>query len=255
MFRHGNIFVRTDGDIKAPEDLRGRRVGCKGYSVTAAVWCRGLLHHEYGVRTEEIDWVESGNPADPFYQIDPTDGPYPSKVRVSRGPAERTLEELLLAGEIQALITPQVPPRMRAGHRGISRLFTDYRAAEADYYRRTQIYPIMHVLAITEELHRKYPWLAANIARAFVAAKRISDSDLWFAGAPVVSNPWHLAALEEADGILGSNLWPYGIEPNRPTLEALLSYLREQYIIPRALSVEEIFAPLPADLDFSTNAR
>jgi 4,5-dihydroxyphthalate decarboxylase len=252
MFRHGNIFVRTNGAIKAPENLRGKRVGCKGYSVTAAVWFRGILYHEYGVRTEEIEWVESGNPADPFYEVEQMENPYPPQLRVSRGPAEQTLEELLLTDNIQALFTPQIPPRMRAGNPDISRLFADYKATEADYYRRTQIYPIMHVLVMREELHRKHPWLAANIARAFVAAKRASEVDLWFAGAPVVSNPWHLAALEEAYSVLGSNLWPYGIEPNRPTLEALLTYLHEQYVIPRPLSLEEIFAPLPDDLDLAT---
>ena len=252
MFRHGNLFVHARGEIKSPENLRGKRVGCKGYSVTAAVWFRGILHHEYGVTAEEIEWVESGNPDDPLYEIEQIKIPYPSQLQVTKGPLERTLEELLLAHAIQALFSPQVPPGMRTGKPDIVRLFPDYKAAEQDYYRRTHICPIMHVLVMKEELHRKYPWLAANIARAFVEAKRASEIDLWFSGAPLVSNPWHLAALEEAYTVLGNDLWPYGIEPNRTTLEVLLTYLQEQYITRRRLSVEEIFTPLPEDLDLTT---
>lgn len=141
---------------------------------------------------------------------------------------------------------------MRAGNPNIVRLFPDYKTVEQDYYKRTYIYPIIHLVVMKEELHKKYPWLAVNIARAFVDGKRVSEVDLWFPGAPLVSNPWHLAALEEAYTVLGSKLWPYGIEPNRPTLETLLTYLYEQYITPRRLSMEEIFTPLPNDLDLTT---
>ncbi len=253
LFRHGNVFVHARGDIRQPEDLRGKRVGSKGYSVTAAVWFRGFLHHEYGVRTEEIEWVESAAVSDAFYELEKIEIEYRPQIRITQGPEGRTLEELLLAGDIQALFSPQVPAAVLAGNPDIVRLFKDYKVAEQTYYRKTGLYPIMHLLVMKESLYRQHPWLAANVARAFIEAKRISEEDLWFSGAPVVSNPWHLAAMEEAYAVLGDSLWPYGIEANRKSLEAILVYLYEQYLTPHRLTVEEIFAPLPSDLDFATS--
>lgn len=253
LFRHGNAFVHARGSIRQPEDLRRKRVGCKGYSVTAAVWFRGFLHHEYGVRAEEIEWVEAAAAGDSSYELERIEMEYPAQLRITQAPEGRSLEELLLAGDIQALFNPQVPAAVLAGHPDIVRLFRDYKAAEQTYYKKTGLYPIMHLLVLKESLYQQYPWLAVNVARAFIEAKRLSEEDLWFSGAPLVSNPWHLAAMEEAYAILGHDLWPYGIGANRKSLEAILVYLHEQHITPRRLIVEEIFAPLPSDLDFVTS--
>jgi 4,5-dihydroxyphthalate decarboxylase len=238
MFRHSAIYVRTDR-IRAPADLKGKRVGVPFYGITAATTARGLLADEYGVRPEDIVWVNGGL-EDPAQRLTQDLG-LPNAIRIEQ--AERaSLSQLLVEGTIDGIITAASPSTMNAPQ--VGRLFADYRAAEQAYFRKTRIFPIMHVIGIKTELLARDPTLALRIYRGFCEAKDVCIADLDGDGGAVKATvPWLGPELAATRAVMGEDFWPYGIENNRPTLEAVTRWSFEQHLSPRKLAVEELFAP------------
>jgi 4,5-dihydroxyphthalate decarboxylase len=235
VFRHGYFFINTEKNIRAPADLRGKRGGVPEYSMTAAVFMRGLLQHEYGVKPAEIDWVQG--------RADRLGRALPKDIRLTQAPPGTELGDLLERGEIDFLMTANNPLSFRRGARTVRRLFPNYRELEQDYYRRTKIYPIMHTVVIRRDVYERDPWVALNLYKALVAAKERCYRLLLETGSPKASFAWLQPLIEEEQAIIGPDWYPYGIEQNRPTLDALLQYTHEHGLSDRRLALEELFAP------------
>ena len=235
VFRHGYFFVNVHKGIARPEDLAGRRGGVPEYSMTAAVYMRGLLQHEYGVAPNRIEWVQG--------RTDRLGRPLPPDIRLTQAPPGTELGDLLDRGEIDFLMTANNPLSFRRGSPNVRRLFPDYAKAEKDYFRRTRIYPIMHTVVIRREIYDRDPWVAMSFYKAFLRAKDYSFRLISETGSPKASFAWLQPLIEEEQSIIGKDWYPYGIEANRPTIEALLQYTFEQGLSDRRLSVEELFAP------------
>lgn len=235
VFRHGYIFISSSSGIKDPKDLIGKRGGVPEYTQTAAVMARGLLEHEYGVRPNQIEWIQG--------RKDRMRLSLPEDVRLTQAPDGRELSDMLDRGEIDFLITGNNPLSFRQGSPNVRRLFPNYRELERDYYRRTKIYPIMHTVVIRRDVYDRDPWVAVSLYSAFCAAKDLCCRLLLETGSPKATFGWLQAMIEEEQAVFGKDWYPYGVEPNRPSLEALLQYNYEQGLTPRRIGVEELFAP------------
>jgi 4,5-dihydroxyphthalate decarboxylase len=235
VFRHGYFFINTGKGIVHPSDLAGKRGGVPEYSMTAAVFMRGLLQHEYGVKPSQIEWLQG--------RADRLGHKLPADVRLTQAPAGTELGDLLERGEIDFMMTANNPLSFRRGAPTVRRLFPNYPEVEKDYYKRTRIYPIMHTVVIRREIYDRDPWVALSLYQALCAAKERSYHLVLEAGAPKVSSAWLQPLLEEEQAIIGPDWYPYGIEPNRPTIEALLQYTHEHGLTDRRLRIEELFAP------------
>jgi 4,5-dihydroxyphthalate decarboxylase len=231
IFRHSAVYLKADSPIESPQQLKGKRIGVGDYQMTAAVWVRGFLQHEYGVRPEDVQWVVG----QPIREIQP-----PAGVRLEYIPKGALMDEKLERGEIDALIAVSMPHKLGSGLR---RLFRDFRKVEADYYRKTKIFPIMHTLALKRSVYEKNPWLAVSLYKAFCRARDVCYQWLYDTNALPVSLPWVVEDVEKTREIFGPQIWDYSIEGSRPTLEALVRYLDEQKLSRRAMTVEELFVP------------
>jgi 4,5-dihydroxyphthalate decarboxylase len=235
VFRHGYFFVNAHKGIERPQDLKGTRGGVPEYSMTAAVYMRGLLQHEYGVAPESIDWVQG--------RTDRLGRKLPPAIRLTQAPAGTELGDLLDKGEIDFVMTANNPLAFRRGSPNVRRLFPDYAAAEKDYFRRTRIYPIMHTVVIRREIYDRDPWVALSLYKAFLRAKDYAFRLICETGSPKASFAWLQPLIEEEQSIIGRDWYPYGIQANRPSIDALLQYTFEQGLSDRRLAVEELFAP------------
>lgn len=237
-FRHSCIYVRGDSKIESVSDLRGKKVGYPEWAQTAGIYARALLTHEYGVPLSEIDWRQAGV-AEPGRKekvaLDLPDG-----IRITSMP-DRSLNEMLLSGEIDAAVTARPLPAVMARDPQVVRLVADYRAVEAEYFRRTGIFPIMHFVAIRGDVLRDNPWVAVNLQEAFEEAKRRSVARMLDPQASRFPMPWTTHSAEEAAELFGGDPFSYGVEANRPTLESFLQYAKEQGVIKRPLAVEDLF--------------
>ena len=240
MFRHSYIFVNARAGIRGPKDLEGKRIGVPEYSQTAAVWIRGLLQHEYGVALETLHWVVGGvnAPGRPDALVNQPD----DEVSITRL-QDRTLNDLLVEGEIDALIGARRPVAFGKDPR-VARLFPNYRVMEREYYRKTGIFPIMHTLVIREAFYREHPWIAESLYKAFVEAKAWCLAQMRFSSSLRYTLPWLHADLDEMAEVFGSDPWPYGLEVNRHVLDTLVQYLVEQRLLRHPVPLEELFAPL-----------
>jgi 4,5-dihydroxyphthalate decarboxylase len=192
------------------------------------------------VALETVQWVQAGT-----NEPGRTEGvavSVPAGVSLTAMP-ERTLNELLLAGEIDALIAAHPPEEFKRGGGRIVRLFSDHRAVEERYYEQTGVFPIMHVVALGAELHARHPWVAMNLLSALAAAKARSIERALDVNAPSLPVPWGPANAQRAQELIGADFWPYGIEPNRRTLEAFVGFAHEQGVCARPLEIEELFVP------------
>ena len=242
-FRHSALYVREGSGIERPEDFAGRRVGVPEYQLTANVWVRGLLADEYGVRPEAIHWIIGGIDAPGREEKVPVN--LPPHFRATRLPAGETLWQWLLDGKLDAIIAPRAPQAFAAGHPAIRRLFADVPAAEKAYYRKTGLFPPMHLIGIREDVAERHPELAQALAAAFEKAKAFAAHELHQYAYDTAMLPWQEAALRETEAVMGTDYWAYGIEPNRKAIEAMARYSCEQGIVDRQLGVSEIF---PLDL-------
>lgn len=248
MFRHRSIFVRTDGDIKTPADLRGKTVATPGYSQSSLTWIRGFLKHEYGVLPEEINWVVTSKSSDQG-AVSKNESVFPSGVPIVRGPVGKDESDLLQSGDVDAVFHALEPKAYIDGDPNIVRLFGDYRKIERDYFTKTGIFPIMHAVAIRRDIVKKHPQLPVAVFNAYSQAKHLMYSDLQKQTAFMMSLPWAGKELEETRLLLGENFWPYGIKPNRKALEALFLYSYEQGLSKKQLTIEELFDPTTLELD------
>jgi 4,5-dihydroxyphthalate decarboxylase len=241
VFRHGYITINAKA-VRAPKDLAGKRIGVPLYTQTAAVFMRGMLKEEYGVDLAGVHWVEGAiNAATPHGR--PTVLPVLKPVSIAANNTGRSLSDLLAAGEIDAILGTSLPNSMTT-NADVQRLFPDFRAREKDYYRRTRIFPIMHLVAIRRDVYQRHPFVATSLYKALCASKDLALEKMRYLGALRYMLPWLAADLDEIDEVFGGDPWPYGIEPNRPTLEAMLRYLVDQSMIAAPLAIEDIFEPL-----------
>lgn len=241
-FRHSSVYVRDGAGIGDLAQLRGKRVGVPEWAQTASVYTRGMLEHIAGVPLSKVEWVQAGvNDAGRAEKVALS---LPAGVRYRAAP-DKSLDQMLLSGEIDAAFSAR-PPRHLG--EGIARMYPDYQAREEAYFRDTGVFPIMHVLAVKGELMKAHPWLAMNLYKAFTAAKNASLarlSDITAAHAPFA---WLTDYAARMQGLFGADFWPYGIGPNRATLDAFLQYAHEQGVCKRRLTPEEIF---PAEVQSS----
>jgi len=238
VFRHSSFYVRRDAGIREPGDLAGRRIGVPEWAQTAGVFARGLLVHELGVSLSAVEWVQAGVNEPGRQEQVPLALPDGVACTID---SERSLNELLLAGEIDAAISAHPPD---AFGDAVVRLFPEHEQLERDYYRRTGIFPIMHIVALRRDVFDEHPWVAMELLKAFETAKQRSIARLLEARASRFPLPWGQQRGAEAIELLGK-LWPYGIEPNRKTLEAFLGFCHEQGVCARLLTPEEL---VPAEV-------
>jgi len=241
VFRHSCIYINTQAGIQNPQDLRGRRVGVPEYQMTAAVWARGILQHEYGVAPSDIEWFTGG--LEQAGRREKLKLDLPAEIRVQQIGLDQTLNTMLVMGQLDAVITARAPSAFVHGDKRIARLFPNYREVEAEYYRRTGIFPIMHTVVIRREIYESNRWLARSLYRAFEQAKQVCYEDMFEVGALKVMHPWIVAEAEALRDLFGGDWWPYGLEPNRKTIETLLQYSFEQGLSKRLLNPESLFAP------------
>ena len=238
VFRQSAFYVRADGPVRNAEDLVGKRVGIPEWAQTAGIYARAFLQHQCGLHLHAIQWIQAGvNEAGRSEKVPSS---LPDGVRVDQI-KDRSLNHMLLSGDVDAIISAREPESFIAGNSGIVRLWPDSRSLEERYFTDTRIFPIMHAVVIRNEVLATHPWVATNLLRAFEQAKWESLRRLASVVHSSVPIPWLHSAFEHAAEVFGKDFWPYGIEANRPTLDCFLQFCFEQGIVNRKLTVEELF--------------
>jgi 4,5-dihydroxyphthalate decarboxylase len=231
-FRHGFVFINTAKGIGKPTDLIGRKVGVKSFQVSAILWMRGILEHEYGVPHKSIEWFAE---LDEDVEFTP-----PPDLKLTQLSHDKSVENMLVNGELDAVIHPDLIQPIVDKDPRVARLFPDHKAEEIAFFRKTGMFPIMHVLGIRQEVVERYPWLPANLYRAFDAAKARAMKRM--ENPRIAPLAWYREAWEEQEEILGPDPWEYGLtEQNRKTLDTLVGYSFEQGLISRRIALEELF--------------
>jgi 4,5-dihydroxyphthalate decarboxylase len=236
VFRHSSIYVRADAGITKPQDLAGKRIGVPEWAQTAAVYSRGMLAHEYGVDLKSVHWHQGG-----VYEAGRAEKiklnlPAGMRLTVVK---DRSLSEMLRAGDLDAVLSARTLEV--AGDTRVRRLFEDYRTVELAYWKKTGIFPIMHVVAMRREVYERDRWVAMNLLKAFEAAKQRSLARVADITASFIPLPWTPDYARISQEALGADFWPYGLEPNRVTLEAFTQYAFEHGVCHRKVAVEELF--------------
>ncbi len=240
-FRHSSLYIRTDRGIRSPADLRGKLVGIPEYQLTANVWMRAILQDEHGVAPADIDWLRGGMEQTGRVEKIPLE--LPADVRIRPIPENRTLSAMLQDGEIDAIMGPRAPSCFERGHPQVAWLYPDPRAAASEWFARTRIFPIMHVLGIRRELVDRHAWLPATIFKAFERARRVAMEKLVDTSTTKVMLPFVDQQLREARDLMGEDFWSYGIAANRHVLETFLRHHYAQGLSSRRLEPEELFHP------------
>ena len=231
-FRHGFVFLNNSKGVKKPADLIGRKVGLRNFQATANLWIRGILEHEYDVPHRHLIWLKQDE--------EEVDWPPPADLNITRIPAGKSIEKMLVEGEIDALIHPEVIQPMLDKDPRVTRLFANYRELEIDYFKRTGIFPIMHTTAIKQEIVEQYPWVPINLYQAFEASKKAAYKRM--ENPRIVPLAWFRSFWEEQEEVLGSDPWVYGLgEVNRTALNTLMRYSQEQGLIGRKMGLDELF--------------
>jgi 4,5-dihydroxyphthalate decarboxylase len=232
-FRHGYVFVRQGGPVAAPKDLEGSRVGVRTWQTTAGLWARGILQDDHDVDLTAIEWLSQDEEDVPFEM--------PDRFRFARVPDGATVTAMLLQGEIDALIYPDVPDEARRPDGQIGRMFADPKAAEVDYHARTGFFPIMHTVVIRRSIAEEHPWLARDVHTAFERSRAMAFDRM--RDPRRVSLAWFEEALDEQRRILGADPWSYDFGANRAALETMIRWSNEQGMISRRFAPEELFVP------------
>lgn len=241
-FRHSSILIRNDKGIESPADLKGKRIGLAEYQLTANVWTRGLLEDEYGVKPSDVTWVRGGMEAAGRPEKIKLD--LPSEITIESASDGRSLNDLLKSGEIDAYIGPRTLSCFDQGHPKVERLFTDSISAASDFYQRTSIFPIMHLLGVRRSIAEQHPWLPAALFKAFSQSKKDALTHLGDTSATKVTLPFIEEHLANARALLGDDFWPYGAGgANRKVLENFLDHHHKQGLSSRRITVEELFHP------------
>jgi 4,5-dihydroxyphthalate decarboxylase len=240
MFRHTSIWVRTDR-IKEPKDLKGKKVGLPEWQLTANVWARAILEDDFGVKCSDIHWIRGGIEEPGRPEKNPIK--LPPGVRLDNAPEGATISQMLIDGEIDGFVAPRPPSHMTAATKNVGWLFRDPTAAAKDYFKRTGIFPIMHLIGIRRTLVEKHPYLPVAVFKAFEQSKAAAMAALSDTSATKVTLPFIEERLKEARDLMGEDFWAYGVEPNRKTLESFLHHHHAQGLSPRLMKVEEMFHP------------
>src|ERR1051325_329255 len=239
-FRHTSIYVRTDR-VREPADIKGRKVGVAEYQLTANVWARALLEDQYGVKPSDIHWIRGG--LEEAGRVEKIAVTLPPDAKLENIPEGRTLNAMLEAGEIDAFMGPRVPSCFERGHPNVGWLFPDPMAAARDYYRKTGIFPIMHIVGVRRGLVEQHPWLPAALFKAFERAKIIAVERLGETSSTKVTLPFVEEQARAARDLMGHDYWSYGVGPNRKQLEYFLTQHHRQGLSSRQVKVEELFHP------------
>ena len=231
VFRHSAIYLAPGSAIRKPKDLEGKRVGLPEWAQTAGIYVRGMLAHDYGVDLASIQWFQAGvkEPG----RVEKVELNLPAGVKIERK-SDTTRVGMLAAGELDAVMT--------AREIAAPRLFADYRAVEAEYWKKTRIFPIMHVLVMKRAVYERDRWVAMNLFKAFDEARRRSMARVREFGLSHLPVAWMPDHTKQWIALAGDDFWPYGIEPNRPTLEAFFQYACEQGVAKKRLTMEDVFA-------------
>ncbi len=231
MFGHKFVFCNKNAGINHPQDLKGKKVGIHRYSNTLALWFKGLLKHFYGVLPEDITWFAAKREIVPF--------PIPSSVKLNTLSPGEDLSKMLEEGRLDAVVAPEIIEAWLKNSPQVQRLFPNFKEAEMVYFETTGDFPIMHLIVGREEIFARSPWIAKNLIKAFEQSRDTCFENM---ERPThISLAWGRALLEEEKKVLGASRWPYGIEPNRESLERMVMYAVEQNLIPEPLSVENMF--------------
>jgi 4,5-dihydroxyphthalate decarboxylase len=240
-FRHTSFYVRRDSGISSPADLKGKRVGLPEYQLTACVWARALLADDYGIDPSDIVWVRGG--IDTPGRVEKLSLSLPDNICFEMAPAEMSLSHMLVAGDIDAMIAPRQPSAFEEPNAPVRWLFEDPTAAAADYYSRTGVFPIMHLLGVRRSLVERHPWLPATVQKAFTKAKDIATRRLADNSAAKATLPYVDDSVQRARQTMGFDYWPYGFESNRNVLEVFTRHHYSQGLSARKIDPIELFAP------------
>lgn len=242
VFRHGQIAIRRDAGIESPRDLEGRRIGVPEYGMSAAVWIRGILKHDYGVDLSTVRWMQ-----DPARRrsgaVIPALAARTPAATIEENESGKPVSTLLEEGALDAFIGADLPESLRK-HPNVRRLFPDYREVEKAYYRRTRIFPIMHAVVIRRDVYERHPFVARSLYDALTRSKDAAREKMRYMGTLRYMVPWLIADVEESDEVFGGDPFAYGLEPNRPTLEALITNLADQGLIDAPFPCERLFVPV-----------
>jgi 4,5-dihydroxyphthalate decarboxylase len=243
-FRHRNVFVHADAGIKKPGDLRGKRVGTPGYGMSANTWIRGFLLDEYGIKPDEMQWIETTKSSDAG-ALDKGFSKYffPEDFPLVEGPPGVDESELLLSGGCEALITAITPKAFQEGNPKIRQLFPDAPAAEREYFKKTGVFPIMHAVAIRTDAIEADPGLPAAVFEMYSQAKQQAYANMETTTSLKVTLPWVAQELRETRELMGNDFWKYGLEANRKELELVMRYTHEQGLVRERRKFEEMFHP------------
>ena len=240
MFRFSSFYVNKKSGIKRPQDMAGKRVGVPEWAQTAAVYTRGWLQHEAGVDLTSIDWYQAGT--EQPGRIEKVELDLPKGMRLTPV-MDKSLSQMLVNGDLDAIMVARAPLVYTRKHPDVARLFPDYQAMEEEYFKRTKVFPIMHIVAMRRAVLDKNPWVARNLYNAFEESKNRSFERALDISVSRYPFPWMTDYVEKMQEKFGKDLFPYGIEESRPTLELFLQYAHEQGIAHRHAKVEEIFPP------------
>lgn len=242
VFRHGMITINRNSGIRQPKDLEGKRIGVPVYIMSAATWMRGILASEYGVDLSTIKWIEGGI-NEPGPHGAPTHLPVQGEIEIHANESGKPLSTLLEEGEIDAIVGTVLPDSLHSSA-NVVRLFPDYRRVERDYFRKTGIFPIMHLVVLRRHTYEARPSIAGSLFDAFCESKDRANARMHDFGTLQYALPWMTADVDEIDDIFDGDAWPYGIEPNRHTLAAFIDYLADQGISTGTIAVDDLFVPV-----------
>ncbi|HUP07711.1 MAG TPA: 4,5-dihydroxyphthalate decarboxylase [Caldimonas sp.] len=237
MHRLSAIYVRRGAGLRTPKDLEGRAVGIPEWAQTAGMYVRGFLAEEYGVDLRKVRWVQAG--VDEAGRAEKVALKLPEGLGVEARP-QATLSGMLESGELDAAITARAP--VAFGNGQAVRLFENPRAEEAQLFERSGVFPIMHVVVVKRSVYEQHPWVAVNLLKAFEEAKQRClrlVADFTCSRLPL---PWAASFVDETLRKYGPDPYPYGVAPNRRTLEAFIRFAHAQGITRRRMEVEQLFA-------------
>ncbi len=240
-FRHTSIYRRTDRGIDTPADLKGRRIGTPEYQLTANVWARAILEDEYGVKPSDITWVRGG--MDTPGRIEKITLQLGPDMKLENAPEGKTLNGMLEAGEIDGLVGPRAPACFEQGSPLVDWLWPDPVGVAKDWFRRTGLFPIMHILGVRRSIVAQHTWLPAALLKAFEKSKQVALTKLADTSATKVTLPFVEENLRAARQLMGRDFWPYGYAPNKATLDTFLGYHHRQGLSHRLVSATELFHP------------
>jgi 4,5-dihydroxyphthalate decarboxylase len=240
VFRHSSVFVRADSDVRRPEDLAGRRIGVPEWAQTASVYSRGFLAHQYGVDLRSVQWVQAG--VNEPGRREKVRLHLPQGITCTPVP-DRSLNDMLLAGDLDAVLSARPPSASAPADGRLVRLFADSRTEEREYVAKTGVFPIMHTVAIRREVVDAHPWVPMSLFKAFSAARDNSIDRVLDSAVARVPVPWFREFATEVWDFIGGEPWPYGVEANATTLDTFLQYAHEQGVCERRLAPADLFAP------------